>query len=463
MCKGVHMRGFGGFLRGLSFKKNDEAIIERDELEVTKKNMVVVKTQFLRNMAHRIDTDVIHRLTRSSGKFQEITDKSSIPDFVATIFDVGEEYGTMLKNVLTYYDSVNENFKTVEGPMLIRNLVADAKADAKQQMLRVSKAPPLINIDFRHEVPISEMIGDGPIIKECLQELIFNGLRHDNNNHVSVYVMSMSHNPCYVTFSVENQGIQIQDKDMANIFTPFNSIHRGVVHGCGLGIGLAKCKRMAYELGGDLHVQNGETTTFSLIVPIKHEKELRLQHHGMALTFKRGSSVYPIEADVTEESYIFQQDKISDTATRPSIMVVDDSAVARRQFEKMMRHVDIDVDLCDGSLACLDKVKMKKYDLICLDIIMPVMSGVTCAYKLREGDTSNKDCPLVIITADSSIETRELCASISDSMVLEKPAKRNVLYRTIMSSVKDLQKKEWIRRTWYKRHQQNQRSSSSLV
>lgn len=447
------MRGFGRLVKGLLFKKNDDAIVEHDEREVTRKNMAVVKTQFLRNMAHRIDTDVIHRLTRSSDKFREITDRSSIPDFVATIFDVGEEYGTMLKNVLAYYNSVSGKFKTVDGPMLIRNLVADAKADAKQQMRRVSKAPSLINIHFRHEVPVSELIGDGPVIKDCLQELIFNGLRHDNNNHVSVHVMAMSHNPCYVTLSVENQGIRIEDKDMVNIFTPFNSIHRGVVHGGGLGIGLAKCKRMACELGGDLNVQNGETTIFSMVLPIKHEKEIRLQHDDMDLSFRRGSSIYRVEEDLTEESYIFQEDKISDTARRPSILVVDDSSIARRQFEKMIRHVDVDVDLCDGSLACLDKVKKKKYDLICLDIIMPVMSGVTCAYKLREGDTTNKDCPLVIITADSSVETRKLCASISGSMVLEKPAKRNVLYRTIMSSLKDSPKKEWIRKTWHEKHQ----------
>lgn len=450
------------FLFKRGSRKTEEKVESDDaDRERTEKNMILVKTQFLRNMAHRIDTDMIHRITRSSAKFREITDKSNIPDFVATLFHVGEEYATVLKHVLQYYDSVGDRFKTVDGPMLIRNIVADAKNDAKQKMLHVSKQPPLINVDFRHEVPISEMIGDGPVIKDCLQELIFNGLRHDYNNHVSVHVMAMSHSPCLVTFTVENQGIQIKDKDVAGIFTPFNSIHRGVVHGCGLGIGLARCKRMAYELGGDLHVQNGDTTTFSLVIPIKHDKEIRVQHDGMALTFKRGSSLYRVEADVTEESCIFPAEKMSETATRPSILVVDDSTIARRQFEKMMKHVDIDVDLCDGPLACLEKVKTKNYDVICLDIIMPVMSGITCAYHLREGETGNKDRPIIIITADSSTETRKLCASISDNMVLEKPAKRNILFRTIMSSVQDLDKREWMRRTWHEKNKEQSKHSHS--
>lgn len=430
-------------------KKNNRK--PQDDDEADKVNYVRVRTQFLRNMAHRIDTDMIHRLARTSSNFREITDKSNIPSFVATVFDVGEEYGNMLENVLKYHQSVNGEFRPVEGPMLIRNVVSDAKTDAKHQMLRVLKSPPLINIDIRHDVPISEMIGDGLVIKECLQELIFNGLRHDDNNHVSVHVTAMSHSPCHVTFTVENQGVQIRDEDMRNIFTPFNSIHRGIIHGCGLGIGLARCKRMAHELGGDLYAGNGETTTFSLVLPIKHEKEIRLPNDAMVLTYQRRPSIR-VEADVTEESYIFPQNKISDTSTRPSVLVVDDSLIARSQFEKMMKHVDIDVDLCEGPLQCLERVKTKRYDLLCLDIIMPVMSGVTCAYQLREGGTCNKNCPIVIVTADSSVETRRLCASIPDSMVLEKPAKRNILYRTIMSSLRDSRNKEWIRSTWHKKH-----------
>lgn len=443
----------GSTMRRLGIFKNRGKPVRNDDDEASKQNFVRVRTQFLRNMSHRIDTDMIHRLTRSSAKFREITDKSNIPDFVETIFEVGEEYGTMLENVLKYYDSVRGSFKTVDGPMLIRNIVADAKTDAKQQMGRVSNVLPLININIGHEVPISEMIGDGVVIKECLQELIFNGLRHDEQTHACVHVSAMSHSPCYVTFTVENQGIRISDEDLINIFTPFNNLNRGIVHGSGLKIGLARCKRMAHELGGDLHVQNGDVTTFSLVVPIKHEKEIRVQQDGIVVNYLRRPSEYQAESDVTEELDIFPYEEISPTAIRPCILVVDDSAVARRQFEKMMTRVDIDVDLCEGAHDCLEMVKNKTYDVVCMDIIMPVMSGVTCAHHVREGETSNNDSPIVIITADSSVETRQLCACIPNSMVLEKPTKRNILYRTIMSSIREFPKQEWIRRKWHENHE----------
>lgn len=423
-----------------------------DADEITRKNLVRVRTQFLRNMSHRIDTDMIHRLTQSSSKFREISDRSSIPEFVGTIFDVGQEYGAMMNNVLKYYDCVNEKFRAVDGPMLIRNVLSDATTDAKQQMMRVSKVPALVTVDIRHDVPVSEMIGDGPVIKECLQELIFNGLRHDNDTHVSVHVTAMSHDPCHVTFAVEDRGIQIEDEDLPTMFTAFHSIHRGIVHGSGLGIGLAKCKRMVHALGGDIRVENGEVTVFSMVLPLRHEKDFRVHPDGMSFSYVKRPSVYRTGCDATEESYIFQTGRISPTATRPSILVVDDSFIARKQFEKMMSYVDIDVDLCDGSRKCLELVKTKTYDIVCLDIIMPVMSGITCAHHIREGGTANKNSPIVVITADNSVETRQLCACIPNSTVLEKPAKRNVLLRTIMSSMQGSPQKEWVRKAWHEKN-----------
>lgn len=109
-------------------------------------------------MAHRIDTDMIHRLTRSSDEFKKISDQSTmIPNFVKTMFNVGEEYGIMLGHILKFYDSLNGLLTRVDGLiMLIRNVVCDAMADAKRQMRRVSPILPLIDVDVGHNVPVSD-------------------------------------------------------------------------------------------------------------------------------------------------------------------------------------------------------------------------------------------------------------------------------------------------------------------
>lgn len=433
------------FSRRAEKKNRSDDTNRRQQLE---KEDVTVRTQFLRNISHTIDTDMIHRLTRSSDKFRKVSDQCTIPSFVKTMFDVGEEYGIMLENILKYYDSVNGNFTRVDGPMLIRNIVSDATGDAKRQMRRVSTIIPLVDVDIRPNVPISEMIGDGPIIKESLEELVFNALRHDENNHVSVAVCAVRQDPYVIEFSVKNTGRQIANADMKNIFQPFQNIGREVVGGDGVGLGLARCKRMADELGGDLVVRNGCDTTISLTTPLTHQKEIRLQPEGgMTISYRRDEEERGrMGTDVGDS---FPLGEISKTYSRPSALIVDDSSVARLQLERIMDHVDIAVDSCDGPLKCLDMAQNKFYDVICLDIIMVGMTGITCAKHLRAGDGVNKKTPIILITADASADTRRLCSSIVDSVVVVKPVKRSVILRTIMSCITNESSLEWIRRAWY--------------
>lgn len=307
--------------------------------EQLEKEDAATRTQFLRNISHTIDTDMIHRLTRSSDKFRNVSDQCTIPNFVKTMFDVGEEYGIMLENILKYYDSVNGTFTRVDGPMLIRNIVSDATGDAKRQMRRVSPIIPLIDVDIRPNVPISEMIGDGPIIKESLEELVFNALRHDEDNHVSVTVCAVMQDPYVIEFSVKNSGRQIANADMKNIFKPFQNIGREAVGADGIGLGLARCKRMAEELGGDLVVRNGSVTTISLTTPLTHQKEIRLQPAGgIAVSYRRYEEERGrMGTDDGDGLDRFPLEEISQTPSRPSALIVDDSSVARLQLHQDQR------------------------------------------------------------------------------------------------------------------------------
>ncbi|CAM9206276.1 unnamed protein product, partial [Pylaiella littoralis] len=410
-----------------------------------------VRTQFVRNVAHRIDTDMVQRLARSSSRLREMSDTTTIPTLVRAVFDVGEEYGAMMENILKYYQSVNGSFVRVDGPLLVRNVVSDAIVDAKTDMSRVTPTKPVVDVSVGHDVPVSELIGDGPVIKECLRELVFNALRHDDDTHVSVDVHAASQDPYVIRFSVKNGGGQLRDADLEEIFTPFQNLSKQGVKGSGVGLGLARCKRMAQELGGELSVENGAEVTFSLTTPLAHDKDVVLQQEGgIEISYGRGDDKSRGDAGRHGEYDIFTPAQIYHSATQPSVLVVDDSAVARLQLKKMLTHVDITVDCCDGPLKCLDMARRRTYDLICLDIIMVGMTGITCAEHLRRGDTGNNRTPIVLITADSTAATRQLCAGIADSVILEKPVQRSVLLRTITSSMKSPSALEWIRQAWYK-------------
>ena len=407
-------------------------------------------TLFLRNMAHRIDTDMLKRISRSSDKLKNLETTTSIPDFVKQLFVAGEQYADCLENILSYYSAINGTFIPIESPIFIRNIVSDASFEAKEKIRFLVDVKPLVNIFIDSSVPVSELIGDGSAIMGCLKEIIYNGLRHDIDLKTNVSVFSRVDNPCDIVFQVTNTGVHLSESELQNIFEPFSSINSDYVMGSGIGIGLAKCKIIIERLGGSISASWDEIsgTKFEMSITLKSEKEVILQSRPIDISYERSNRANT-NSNLKDEASTFSSTPVSLESEQPRILVVDDSVIARKQFQKMLKLVGVDVDICVGPMEALEKICSDKYDMICLDIIMPIMSGITCAEKIREGDSLNKETPIAMITADNSMETRALCSIIRNSMLIPKPVRRNVLYRSVYGIVVDDKKREWMRREYY--------------
>ena len=421
-------------------KSNETCLKNNSDFERT-------STLFLRNMSHRIDTDMLGRISRSSNTIREIETTTSIPDFVKQLFSAGEQYASSLENVIEYYNAINGSFVPISGPILIRNIISDASFEAKNKMSMLLGVKPVISTIIDTSVPTSEMIGDGPAITRCLQEIIYNGLRHDEKLHVSVHVCALADDPTTISFSVQNHGERLTDKKMNGIFEPFSTSNKDYITGSGIGLGLAKCKAIIGILKGSIDVSWTESkgTIFRMNIPLKTESKIVFQQRDIDISYDRSVR---LDSTITAEDGIFPSVPICLEMEQPFVLVVDDSMVARKQFQKMLIMVGVHVDICEGPLEALEQIKHQKYDMICLDIIMPIMSGITCANKIREGSTVNKEANIAIITADNSIETRSLCALISNSILIPKPVRRDVLYRTVYQLIINEKKREWMRRRY---------------
>jgi CheY-like chemotaxis protein len=336
-------------------------------------------------------------------------------------------------------------FVSVEGPLLVRNILSEASKGAKDMMKNMSDADPLVNIDVGAGVPVSEIIGDGPAITGILQELIFNGLKHSFEDEVRVRAWSDKYTATRLYFSVENTGILVAPEDIPRIFDPFTptSTSEGNVRGQGVCLGLAKSKRIADILRGDLTVESDTSTVFTLGLDFRHSKELVFNTAALDVNLERHRRTLSDCEDDSESGSIGSLDK--DPGRRISVLVVDDSPLILKMFDKMMSRVGITVEVCSKPLVALEKVVDKKYDAIFLDVIMPVMTGITCAQEIRKGDSVNKNTPILVLTADMSTETRQLTSYISDSILLSKPARISVVTRSLISVIGDKEKTEYLR------------------
>ena len=341
-----------------------------------------------------------------------------------------------MRDIVEYSAVMNGDFVSVEGPLLIRNVISTAIANASQRMKDLSGIDPIANIEIEQGVPVSELIGDGPAVTKMLEELLFNGFRHSLEDEVYIRVWTDKYESTKTYFSVENTGILVPPGELESVFEPFKttSTSEGVVINKGVGVGLAKCKMIASILRGSLEVDSEETTVFTLTVPFKNSRELVFSNNNLDVNYERGFrslTGYGDEIDMSDENGLH-------------VLVVDDSPMILKMFDNMLQKIGVNAEVCLSPIVALEKMETKKYDAIFLDVIMPVMNGITCAHQIRGGKSMNKNTPIIVVTADMTTETRQLTTYISESILIEKPARMGVIKRSLVSVIKDKKKTRYI-------------------
>lgn len=422
-------------LKFLCKSNNRDVVTPEQDPPREKTTSIDTRTQFIRNVSHRMGIDPIDT-THKECPNTDNTSGISIPKYVEKLFVISNEYNRKMRDIIEYAAVVNGEFVPVEGPLLIRNLISTAISNSSQRMKDLSGTDPIANIEIERGVPVSELIGDGPAVTNILQELIFNGFRHSLDEEVSIRVWSDKYENTKVYFSVENTGILVSQGELESIFEPFKttSTSVGVVMNKGSGVGLAKCREISKILRGSLKVESEETTIFTLSIPFKHSKDLVFNKKNLDVNYERKFR--------TLSEYGSVDSKPIENTLR--VLVVDDSPIILKMFDKMLERIGVHAEVCLSPIVALEKVITTKYDAIFLDVVMPVMNGIMCAHKIREEETINKNTPIIVVTADMTTETRQMTTYITDSILLEKPARLGVVTRSLVSVIKDTEKTRYL-------------------
>jgi len=368
-------------------------------------------TQFIRNVSHRMKIDSMTKFSPSSYELSTIPGHS-IPEFVGKLFDIGNEYNEKMKSVTEYAKVCTGQFVPIEAPLLVRNVISNATVTSKRLMKNISGVNPTIHI-------------------------------HIDTDEVTLKVFCDEFDSNKLYFTVENTGILVDPSDIPTIFEPFilTSKSEDCVRERGLGLGLAKSKKTAELIGGGIKVETNGTTMFTIWVPFSYDKKLSFNTRPLDLDDRKRRSLSNYE-DSDGES-MCSVDRDMDGGIR--VLVVDDSIMMLKVFNRMMSKIDIEVETCSDPLIALNKIVSCKYDAIFLDVIMPVMTGIMCAHHIRDGDSINKNTPIIVVTADVSTETRKLTSYIPNSLLLEKPAILSVITRSLISVIPDKEKTEYLK------------------
>ncbi|MDA9369166.1 ATP-binding protein [bacterium] len=364
------------YIRDISDRKVAEKILieARDRAERTDK----AKSQFLAVMSHEMRTPLAGIIgVMDLLKTTKLTKKQD--HYVQIATSSGE---IMLEHINEALDitrieggALNLSPQEFNLPDLVRSLVEILKPLANEKVL---------NLDLQIDNKIKpNFMGDSLRIRQILTNLLGNSIKFTDKGSIK-FIISCSHGPdvSELKFKITDTGVGIAPENHEKIFDDFVVISSGGKQQTrGDGLGLSISRKIARQMGGDIIVKSNinEGATFILSLPLKQVAKTDV--------------VEPKGLDIPVENF-----------KKINVLVVEDSITNREVLCDMLEEMGHKVSGAVNGLEALGQVKKQIFDIIFMDINMPIMGGIEAAQKIRSGGGLNSKTYIAGLTAHGSDE-----------------------------------------------------------
>jgi len=367
-----------------------------------------VKSNFLAMMSHEIRTP-INGILGTLALLNEMPLNTEAKQLAETAYESGEGLLTIVNDML--------DFSKIEaGKLAIENITFDLHELIESCMTLMQTTANKRGISFTLSLDPTapkRVASDPTRIKQVLLNLISNAIKFTEQGGVTVKVSNLMANAsehgteCIVRFEVTDTGIGMSHEGMTRVFTEFNQLDPSIARRYGgTGLGLAICKNLITMMNGEINVESrlGEGSKFSFVIPL---------------------SVITAQADALPPPETTQQA----VAHNAHILVVEDNETNQLVLTKMLERDGHRYDIAENGAVALEKLKKIRYDLVFMDVSMPVMDGLTATRHIRDMGDNFTRLPIIAMTAQTMPGDRERCLAAGMSDYLSKPVNRDALIR----------------------------------
>ena len=370
------------------------------------------KTEFLANMSHEIRTPMTAIVGYAELLRDEII-KADIPgpplEFADAILNNTEHLLGLLNDIL--------DMTKIEGGQLEVERIGCNPWEIAHHAAAMMRAPAKakgLTLSIEHLGPIPETITTDPLrLRQILANLIGNAIKFTASGGVHVAVQLVRENPAcpLLRFEVVDTGIGMTPETIAKLFDRFRQADTSTTRRYGgSGLGLAISKRLAVLLGGDITVQSasGRGSTFAVTVQIGSLENVKLVDNPQAVPAER------------------PRRKPGKVAAGERILLAEDSVDNQRIVSLILSHAGFQVTVAENGQVACDKAlaalrEGKPYDMILMDMQMPIMEGYEATRRLR---AAGYDRPIVALTAHATVNDRRKCLEAGCDFYVTKPVNR---------------------------------------
>ena len=432
--------------RKFALSMMEDADNAREELEVTNErlNQMIeqatrathaadsanrAKSDFLATISHEIRTP----LNGIIG-FVEMLDETRLneeqDDFLIRIKSSSEALMSLINDVLDFskVESGHLNLELRDFSILpmINSLNSMFLSQAKEKGLSLK-----ISVD--ESVP-RKIRGDETRLRQILLNLLSNAIKFTKSGEVSLHVSTHSidseSNFVELEFEVRDTGIGMSPEEISRLFMPFSQGDSSTTRKYGgTGLGLAICKSLSEAMGGKVWATSVLREGSSFFSRVRVDIVEMRDAHALSSESENAEVISSGTIKNEEES-----DKPADSLPL-KIAVAEDNMANQRVIMIMLRRLGWESEFAENGRELLDLVRNKDYDLIFMDVQMPLMDGLEATRRLRAGDAGEglKEVKIIALTANALSGDEARCLESGMNAYMTKPLKLRTLKQAIMS------------------------------
>jgi PAS domain S-box-containing protein len=375
------------------------------------------KQQFLSTISHELRTPLnaviglIHLLIKDNPRPDQI-------DQMQSLLFSAENLLQLINDILDFSKLDAGKVELDPRPLKLlpffTSLIESFKPQAEKKGIGLS-----LSVDER--VPATLAV-DSLRLGQILNNLISNAIKFTYHGSVAVRIdvksVNTENDSVQLRFAVVDTGIGIPRSKLHAVFNAFTQASSSTTRRYGgTGLGLSITKNLIELHKGELNVDSepGEGTEFSFIIDFK-------------------KAVLPSPEPLHAENASQEAKETSQLAGK-KVLAVEDNEVNQMLIRKFLQNWGIEVSVASNGLEALEKTRTEQFDMILMDLQMPVMDGYTASRNIREVSPYYSDIPIVAVTASMESEIKDRCKEAGMDSILLKPYSPQSLKSALLRSI----------------------------